>query len=309
MWRSSLLRLAELARSHKPRHAVPDGNEEYLIYQTLLGVWPATLDVPDAELVGRVQQYMNKAIKEAKVHSSWINPDEEYDREIQAFVAALLDPATSAGFLAELASLREPITHAGYFNSLTQLVLKLGMPGVPDFYQGTELWDQSLVDPDNRRPVDFAARERLLAELRRDFETNPTELVNRLTADLRDGRIKMLVTVNGLHLRRRLRDVFGRGGYEAVATRGDHADRVIAFTRSHSDRSVVVACGRHFTAIAEPPRLPTGERWGNTVLVLPAGARFRDALTGRVVERARDGTVALRDAFALLPVIMLEPLA
>lgn len=308
LWRSSLVKLAELARPHKPSHDLPDANEEYLLYQTLVGAWPGKLDTPDATFVARIQQYMNKALKEAKVHSSWINPNEPYERDVQAFIATLLDPAASAAFLAELASLRETIAYAGYFNALSQVVLKIGVPGVPDFYQGSELWDLSLVDPDNRLPVDFALRRRLLAELRRASDGDPVALVEQLLSDLADGRIKMFVTMRGLAFRRAHRDVFERGSYEPLAVSGDHGDRVIAFTRSYGGRGVIVVCGRHFTAIAEPPQRPVGPRWGATSLELGriAGSRFRDALTGRTLEASARRTLELRDVFAQLPMAMLE---
>src|SRR5262249_44150303 len=148
--------------------AVPDANEEYLLYQTLLGTWPLEPcnGADYQEFVGRIQAYMDKAVHEAKVHSSWINPDSAHDDAVRSFVADVLNPEKSREFLDDFQRFQQRISHYGLFNSLSQTLLKITMPGVPDLYQGTELWDFSLVDPDNRRPVDYERRRTMLRELR-----------------------------------------------------------------------------------------------------------------------------------------------
>ncbi|MDQ3296969.1 MAG: malto-oligosyltrehalose synthase [Myxococcota bacterium] len=307
-WQQALVRLFRLALPHKRTYGVPAAAEEFLLFQVLLGAWPPGVAMPDTTFVARIQQYMNKALKEAKVHTSWINPNESYDAAVQQFIADLLAPTTSADFLAELGALRAKIERPGWFNSLSQLVLKIGMPGVPDFYQGTELWDDSLVDPDNRRPVDFARRAHLLDELRRDGEADPIALVDRLRATMEDGRIKMFVTTRALSFRRTHADVFGSGTYDGLRSAGTHCERVIAFARTYAGERVIVACGRHYTAIAEPSCDPIGARWGDTVISGAAtAARYRDALTGRTIA-AHDGVLALAEVFAHLPVAMLQEL-
>jgi (1->4)-alpha-D-glucan 1-alpha-D-glucosylmutase len=302
-WRAAAVRLSELAMPCRETLDVPDANELYLLFQTLVGAWPAGVEDPDPELVARIQQYMNKALKEAKLHTSWINPNERRDRAVARFIAAVLDPGTGAAFLAELAALRRELERPGYFNSLAQLVLKIGIPGVPDFYQGSELWDQSLVDPDNRRPVDFALRRRLQGELRRDGDADPAGCADRLRARLEDGRLKMFVTMQALRFRHRRRDLFARGGYAAVEVAGVHRDRVIAFARAHEGARAIVACGRHFTAIAAPPHDPVGARWVDTALELEEPGRFREVLTGGTLEGR---ALPLREVFAHLPVAILE---
>jgi (1->4)-alpha-D-glucan 1-alpha-D-glucosylmutase len=306
VWQRALAALARHANAHKPRPDVPDANEEYLLYQTLVGAWPPGLTTPDAAFRARIQRYVTKALREAKVHTSWINPDDGYERDVQTFVAAVLDPAASPHFLGELAAVRAAVERAGYWNALAQLVLKIGMPGVPDFYQGTELWDGTLVDPDNRRPVDFAVRARLLAELRQAAELDLPGLVDRLRGEIADGRLKLLITTRALRLRRAYPGVFAGGGYQPLATRGAHRDRVVAFARTDAGHRVIVACGRHFVGLVPPPRDPLGACWGDTVLELgPAGTRYRDALTDHTAIAGADGTLAVRDVFVHLPVALL----
>ncbi|HSK04648.1 MAG TPA: malto-oligosyltrehalose synthase [Kofleriaceae bacterium] len=302
-WRAAAVRLSELAMPCREARDVPDANELYLLFQTLVGAWPAGMEDPDPDFVARIQQYMNKALKEAKLHTSWINPNERRDQAVARFIAQVLDPGTGAAFLAELAALRRELERPGFFTSLAQLVLKIGIPGVPDFYQGSELWEQSLVDPDNRRPVDFALRRRLQGELRRDGEADPAGCADRLRARLEDGRLKMFVTMQALRFRGRRRELFARGGYAAVAAAGVHRDRVIAFARAHEGARAIVACGRHFTAIAAPPHDPVGARWEDTALDLDEGGRFREVLTGRTLEGR---ALPLREVFAHLPVAILE---
>jgi (1->4)-alpha-D-glucan 1-alpha-D-glucosylmutase len=166
-WRAALTRWTRLNGRKKVSvqgRVAPDRNEEYLLYQTLLGAWP--FGGIDEEFVRRVTEFMLKALKEAKVHTSWITPNTEYEEVVLQFVRSILDPRESAAFLEDLEQLQRKVAFFGIFNSLSQTVLKLGSPGVADIYQGNELWDFSLVDPDNRRPVDFAARERCSRALR-----------------------------------------------------------------------------------------------------------------------------------------------
>jgi (1->4)-alpha-D-glucan 1-alpha-D-glucosylmutase len=288
----------------------PDANEEYLLYQTILGAWPAGAKTADPEFVDRIQQYMRKALREAKVHTSWINPNEAYEEAVNGFVAKVLDPNVSGAFLDRLGALRAEVEHAGWFNSLSQLVLKVGAPGLPDFYQGTELWDLSLVDPDNRRPVDFEHRKKLLSAIRSEAETDAPALVARLLGNITDGRIKMYVTQRALGFRRSHRALFERGTYEPLKPSGAHASSVVAFARRHEGQSVLVVTGRLYTSIAKAPALPIGAHWGTTRIDLAtASGRFRDALTGQIVQVESDGGrghLPLARVFAHLPVAMLE---
>ncbi|HEX5499376.1 MAG TPA: malto-oligosyltrehalose synthase, partial [Thermomicrobiales bacterium] len=193
-WRAALNRWTRLNRRHRGRvdgASAPARNDEYLFYQTLLGAWPFDATRPDAEFVDRIETFMLKAVREAQVHTSWINPNEAYETALAAFVRGVLGDGQDA-FFDDFAGLRQTVAHLGAFNALAQQLLKLTAPGVPDIYQGTELWDFSLVDPDNRRPVDYAVRSRLLKALRRR-KPSPA-LTTELLDQKADGRIKLYLT-------------------------------------------------------------------------------------------------------------------
>ncbi len=288
----------------------PDANEEYLLYQTLVGIWPpggpgASGEAERARLVERVLAYVNKALKEAKVHTSWINPNDAYDRAVRDFVRAVLDPRTGEAFQADLAPFAERVARAGMLASLAQTLVKVVAPGVPDFYQGTELWDLSLVDPDNRRPVDFAGRRALLDALRAGVEADRRGLVRRLIAAPEDGRVKLFVTSEALRFRRANRDLFERGAYVPLEARGARAGHVIAFARVAGERAAVALAGRFFLKLG-PPGART---WGDTEVALPAGRRFRDAFTGRELRVEGGGGLRAAEAFAEMPVALLERLS
>ncbi|MCD6034233.1 MAG: malto-oligosyltrehalose synthase, partial [Thermomicrobiales bacterium] len=231
-WRAAVNRWARLNRRGKTRvegASAPDRNDEYLFYQTLLGAWPWGTETPDEAFVARIEAFMLKAARESQVHTSWVNPDPAYEDALQRFVRAALDTSRPNPFLEDFAALREMVAHAGAINALAQQLLKLTAPGVPDIYQGTELWDQSLVDPDNRRPVDYRQRTRLLRGLQRGRPGR------RLAADLletkADGRIKLYLTSRALACRATFPDLFARGAYIPLAAEGAAADHVVAFAR------------------------------------------------------------------------------
>jgi (1->4)-alpha-D-glucan 1-alpha-D-glucosylmutase len=282
-WERTLLRWREMNAALKTNLGgapVPDANEEYLLYQTLVGTWEGGGD----EYVSRIQAYMNKALKEAKLHTSWINPNEAYDRAVQEFVAAVLHSPFAAD-LNEFVSSR--IARPGMLNSLSQTFLKIASPGTPDFYQGTELWDFSLVDPDNRRPVDYARRRELLAAVRR--EPNPASLLE----NDRDGRIKLFVIHRALEFRRQRRELFLQGQYRPLEC--DSA-RVCAFARTLGGEAVIAAAGRFFAS---------AEDWGPSALSGVEPGTYRDIFTGRTFEAAQ-GTLRVADIFSPLPLSLLE---
>ncbi|HET7674650.1 MAG TPA: malto-oligosyltrehalose synthase [Gammaproteobacteria bacterium] len=227
---------------------VPDRNDEYLLYQTLVGAWPVKLlngwDSAVAEaFTGRLQAYMNKAVREAKTRSSWTNPDTDYEQGVSDFVARLLDPVRGRLFLDDFLPLAREVATHGIANSLIQLVLKLTCPGVPDIYQGGELWDFNLVDPDNRRRVDFALRARLLnevAEIDRLDGERRINAIETVRADWYDGRIKLFVLYRLLQLRSHYPGLFADGGYQPIDARGARADDVCAFARTHEGRTLIV---------------------------------------------------------------------
>ncbi|HET8523459.1 MAG TPA: malto-oligosyltrehalose synthase, partial [Thermomicrobiales bacterium] len=263
-WRAAINRWARLNRRFKTKVdglPAPDRNDEYLLYQTILGVWPFGLDRPDEELVERLVDYMLKAIHEAQVHTSWINPNAEYDAATERFVRAVLDPATAEPFLDDLAPFRQKVALAGVVNSLSQQLLKLTAPGVPDLYQGTELWNFSLVDPDNRRPVDFYERAQLLDRMSGRPDRCPAA---DLLAHVDDGRIKLSVTHQTLAARAALPELFQHGTYRPLPAGGMAAGHVIAFARRDTTDEVVIVVPRLVLGLTRgQEQMPLGrEVWG-----------------------------------------------
>lgn len=293
--------------------AAPDANEEYLLYQTLVGTWPMA-DMSAAQhaaYVERIQAYMQKALHEAKVHSSWINPNQEYEQALEGFIANILNPSAENAFLEDFQKFRIPVAKAGMWNSLSQLLLKIASPGIPDFYQGTELWGFHLVDPDNRGAVDFELRRRILTTLRTNTG-DQTAVVSRLARNPCDGAIKLYITSRALRFRKEHRDLFADGLYLPLAPQGNRSDRVIAFARTRGGQSVIALAGRFFLDLCGSYGAPLGEpAWGNTSVTLPKkmdGLSFEDVLTGKkITAEARSGkvTIPLAEAFSHCPVALL----
>jgi (1->4)-alpha-D-glucan 1-alpha-D-glucosylmutase len=319
-WEEHLGRWGRLNAPHR-KHVddllAPDANEEYLLYQTLLGAWPLGEPGPEEyqEFVRRVQAYMLKAQHEAKVHSSWINPDTDYDQAVGDFVAAVLDESKSAEFLADFRPFQRRVSHYGLLNSLAQTLLRLAGPGVPDTYQGTELWDLSLVDPDNRRPVDYDRRRRMLGDLRARLEAAGRDrrgLARELTAAKDDGRVKLYVVSEVLRRRRDLPGLFAAGDYLPVQPAGQAREHVFAFLRRQGGAWALVAVPRLLARLVPSPyRLPLGaEVWGDTALPLAdAGGplRFENVFTGETLGPAgRDGrqSLSVAELFAHFPVAL-----
>ena len=237
-WRSALTRWTRLNGRKKlsvQGRVTPDRNEEYLLYQSLLGAWPSCPAAIDDEFVRRINEFMLKALKEAKVHTSWITPNVAYEEAVQQFVRAILDPADTA-FLEDFVQLQKKVAFFGVFNSLSQTVLKLGSPGVADVYQGNELWDFSLVDPDNRRSVDYDLRSAHLAGLV-EQSGDPLKLVKSLLETREDGRIKLYISHRLLCLRRERPELFVGGSYTPL--RGNQ--HVAAFSRGADGQTLLIA--------------------------------------------------------------------
>jgi len=295
--------------------AVPDRNDEYLLYQTLVGAWPASeADEPMESFARRIGEYMEKATKEAKRRTSWINPNAAYDRGVLHFVNELLAPGSP--FPSAFVPFQRLVALYGAVNSLAQAVLKVAVPGIPDFYQGTELWSLSLVDPDNRRPVDFARRQTLLDSLAARIADRPDGL-EQLGAELLeawpDGRIKLYVTQRALTLRRERERLFRSGSYTPLSASGERAEHLVGLARRNDGQAVIVAVPRlsaRLTGFAG--RFPLGDSvWGDTWLSLGDSGlegEYSDRFSGRrVVTERHDGAPALRAGalFASLPVAML----
>jgi (1->4)-alpha-D-glucan 1-alpha-D-glucosylmutase len=314
-WERALERFRDLNRRWKTDMGGwegPDAGDELLLYQTLIGTWPVG-GVRAPAYPDRISAYMQKAIHEAKRHTSWVSPNTAYIDAVARFVRAALDPRANGDFLGELDAFVVRIARAGYANALAQVVLKIGSPGVPDFYQGCEQWDFSLVDPDNRRPVDFAARRAALAALASGPSQRPTSTtLASLAATPEDGRIKLLVTRRGLALRRARRALFERGRYEPLTAQGTQGEHVIAFARVHGKEAALIVATRLPCGLTPDGRWPTGDLWADSRLLLPAALgtrRYRDVLSNTAIEfRAGDATPVLPLAriFAELPVAILE---
>jgi (1->4)-alpha-D-glucan 1-alpha-D-glucosylmutase len=289
---------------------VPDRATEAMLYQTLAGCWPLGLQPGDhagvAALAERVAQWQLKALREAKLRTSWLAPDEAYENACRDFLFDILAPQRGDAFRRELAAFVGRIGPAGAVNSLQQTVLRLTSPGVPDLYQGTELWDFSLVDPDNRRPVDFAQRRAWLAD------APPAEQI----AGWRDGRVKLAVVQRMLALRAHLPDVFSQGEYLPLTIRGSEASHAIAFARRLGNAYLIVIATRLATALldrsSDVPRVDTA-KWNDTAVEIPAALASHalyDWLSPTAPKTGDDGLLYLRDALAAMPVAALtgEPM-
>ncbi|HET9147937.1 MAG TPA: malto-oligosyltrehalose synthase, partial [Acetobacteraceae bacterium] len=303
-WAAALLRWmrldASLVRDLDSGRA-PSAADEIMLYEMLVSAWPIGLDPNDAEGTGafseRIFSWWQKSIREAKLRSGWAAPDEAYEAACQGFLSGVLDASRAARVGAEIAAFAARIGPAGAVNSLSQVMLKYTVPGVPDLYQGTEFWDQSLVDPDNRRPVDFTAREKALAQGK-----PPEELLE----SWQSGAVKQALIARLLAMRAEMPELFGKGGYSPLAAEGAKSRNILAFSRSHEDRQIIVAVTRLPASLLgdSPIPLAPAAAWENTRLRLQeSGAAWRDALTGRSVKPGE--TIDASGLFASLPVALL----
>ncbi|PYL87487.1 MAG: malto-oligosyltrehalose synthase [Verrucomicrobia bacterium] len=307
-WRRSIQRWRLLNRKWKrtiDEAQAPDPNEEYLLYQTLLGTWPVNRhsqaeQTASAEYVARIQAYMAKALNEAKLNTSWIRPNEDWLGAMRDFVAKILETSSKNKFLPNFFPVVEEIARLGAINSLTQTLLRLTSPGVPDIYQGNEIWDFSLVDPDNRRPVDYRHRGEMLATI---GKAKPEELLQSWP----DGRIKMFLTQRVLQFRREHADLFQCGNYLPIRASGNLADCCISFGRQWHDEWIVVIAPRLSSRIGFPP---VGERWKDTVVDLPESISLEHAheLLTCCELRHEGRRVSIADMVSILPFAVLSNL-
>ena len=280
--------------------APPDRNDEYLFYQLLVGSWPVELlESPDAEgLEGygkRIAATLEKSMREAKLRSNWSAPDPAYEEAMQSFARAALDPSR-AGFLASFLPFVQRVARLGVQNSLVTAVLKLTVPGMPDIYQGCELWDLSLVDPDNRRPVDYDFRSRALEALQPALERDPGTTIRELLGNWSDGRIKLALISLLLNWRAAQPALFATGGYEPLGIAGDKASQALGFVRSDGADQIAVLVALY------PGLREADPDWQDSHAALPGGV-WRDLFGGRTVQGG--GNVKLADLFDLLPVTVL----
>jgi len=311
-WEEAIRRWRTLNRRWKCRikgAKTPAPDDEYLLYQTLAGAWPCESmdEVVRCEFTGRIQAYTQKALREAKRRTSWLNPDERYEEAVRSFISAILKRGPENLFLEEFRGFMARIIRPGLYNSLSQTLLKIASPGVPDFYQGCESLSLSLVDPDNRRPVDFTRLQRVLARIR--GAADYAALAGRLARAPEDGRAKLFVTCRALEARRRHSGLFARGAYLAVKAAGRRKEHVAAFARTQGKKVFVAAAGRFFVQLDAARRPPVGEdAWEDTALRLGrrlGSSRWRDCLTGEECKAAGAG-LPLAEVFSRMPVALLE---
>ncbi len=285
VWKEAVLRWSQMNARYRTQLAdgpAPERNIEWMFYQALAGAWPADLSLRDAgalaTLVERISAYMEKAVREAKLRTSWININEDYEKAVHSFVVSVLSPAGNSGFIDDFVDSCKPVWLAGAINSLSQLAIKLAAPGVPDFYQGSELWNFSLVDPDNRSAVDFARLETLLEKV---GQQDPESLLD----EWKSGAPKLAFTAAGLRARHQRRTLFANGKYIELTSSGEHARSLVAFARRLNNDWAVVVAPRTVLDLTQGlnrPLIPAA-RWGDTLIGLPNGLRghaMRDVLGG-----------------------------
>jgi (1->4)-alpha-D-glucan 1-alpha-D-glucosylmutase len=319
-WKSQLTHWTELNRPKKTQvdgRVVPSPNEEILLYQSMLGVWPfeplGRVDLPG--LKERIETFMLKATREAKTHSNWISPNERHEAALRAFSSGILDLSPENTFLTEFSEFARMVAVYGAANGYSQALLKMTSPGVPDLYQGAELWRLSLTDPDNRRPVSFPKRVRFLEELKNMQVESAPEKFTELLDTWEDGRLKLWLTKCVLNFRRAHRELFLQGGYVPVEAGGQHRESVCSFARFAENDWALVAAPRLLTRVVGPGKFPVGDVWGDGTLKLPvrAPARWENLFTCEKLVATggrRERALRLADVLSRLPfaVLVAEPL-
>jgi (1->4)-alpha-D-glucan 1-alpha-D-glucosylmutase len=307
-WKKKLRTWIRINRGKKKRIqglAVPDRNDEYFLYQTLIGAWPFS-DADYPGFVQRIKAYIVKAVREAKVHTAWLKPDTEYENAYVLFVEKILARSEANEFLKELIPFCRKVSHYGMLNSLSQTLIKITSPGVPDFYQGAELWDLSLVDPDNRRPVDFEKRRAMLAGIRERDDADIGLLVQDLLATIEDGKIKLFLIYRALKAKKANRDIFRSGAYLPLEPAGRFKNHVIAFAWRYEQQWALVVAPRFLSHLIQEGDFPLGRQvWQDTEVIMPDGApaTWRNVITGEVLSAGKAlfvGDIVLSFPVALL---------
>jgi len=285
---------------------IPDRNDEYFLYQTLVGAFPCDGDDYQS-FVERIKQYILKAIREAKRHTAWLKPDTPYEEAFISFIEAILNPADNNQFLNTFIPFQKRVATYGIYTSLSQTLIKITAPGVPDLYQGSELWDFSLVDPDNRRPVDFNKRKRLLNDIITQAKDDLPSLLAELLAGREDGRIKLFLTWRALSARKRSIETFQNGSYIPLEVTGPLKDHVIAFARSYQGEWILTIAPRLLTAVIPADKYPFGrEVWKDTRIQLSEHlpTSWEDVFTADCI--TGDTMLLLGDALKQFPVALLR---
>lgn len=315
-WQQAASRWRRLNRSKKRRvdgQLAPSHNAEYLLYQTLLGAWP--VEHRDSKSIQsfttRIEAYMLKAAREAKIHTSWINPNLDYEQVVSGFVQAVLNPKKSSTFHDDFLALEYRVTRIGFYNSLSQTLLLLTSPGVPDLYQGTELWRYTLVDPDNRRTVDFDIRQQHLNSLQNtDEASDRVHLLENLLKHIDDGRVKLFVIWKTLAFRKTCPELFWRGDYLPLKAIGEKAEHICAFQRRDGNSFILAITGRWFARLEQNPDTHAF-MWQDTRIELPHSlkdAAFRDIFSETIIRLSMLDDVPylpISEVFRHLPIALL----
>jgi (1->4)-alpha-D-glucan 1-alpha-D-glucosylmutase len=307
-------RLTQWSHWNQPKKRRPNGllapeqNMEVLLYQTLVGAWPLSREeVP--EFKQRLKSYMVKAAREAKVFTSWRWPNPEYEEALLEFIESILEISDQNEFLPDFLQFEKQIAYYGFLNSLVQVLLKTTSPGVPDFYQGTELWNLSLVDPDNRRPVDFQRRRKLLDDLIQQEAQGQQSLIRQVLQSWEDGRVKLYLTCKALNVRKSHIELFLDGDYIPLQVEGKRQEHICAFGRRKTEIWALVVVPRFLTRLIRADTLPLGRRvWGDDFLILPADApqRWLNVLTGETIKFPKaTENLPLPRVFGIFPVALL----
>ena len=284
---------------------VPEKNDEYFLYQTLVGAYPF-YQSEQSLFTERIKSYLIKAVREAKIHTAWLEPDHEYEDGCLKFIEQILNTSKPNEFLETFIPFQKKVAYYGIFNSLSQTLIKITSPGVPDFYQGAEMWDLNLVDPDNRRPVDFSIRESLLRNIRKEAQADLLGLVGTLLGSREDGRIKLFLISMALKTRKQHGDIFRKGTYTPLAVSGRFRDHLIAFLREHDKQRAVTVAPRFLVSLVEEGKFPLGsEVWQDTTVAMPdiASAIWTNALTGEII--SGDKQMAVGQILQHFPVALL----
>ena len=295
-WEANIKRWNKLNEKKKKvinGNSVPDKNDECFLYQTLIGAFPFYEEEYD-NFVIRIKDYMIKAVREAKVHTNWLKPDTNYEEVFISFIDEILKPSEKNKFLKELLPFWKKVAFYGIFNSLSQLLIKITSPGVPDFYQGTELWDLNLVDPDNRCPVDFEKRKRLLRDIKKKENEDILNLINELISTKEDGRLELFLIYKALTARSERKELFEKGDYIAIEINGKYKEHVVAFGRNLENAWAITIAPRLLTSLIKEGEYPLGQQvWSDTYIVLPESfpSLWNDAITAHMLEGEKALTI------------------
>ncbi|MBD3169106.1 MAG: malto-oligosyltrehalose synthase [candidate division Zixibacteria bacterium] len=308
-WSSKLKEWAKINRGYRVKSKnkfMPTRNDEYLFYQTLIGTMP----FDRADLAGyrdRIKEYCVKAVREAKVHTAWLKPDDSYEWAFQNFVDKVLRQESDNAFLENFYSFQEEIAYYGIFNSLSQTLIKFTMPGVPDTYQGSELWDFRMVDPDNRRPVDFDYREKLLNGIKNKENEKLPSLLEQFNQNPGDSRIKLFLIHRTLQFRNNSAELFNMGEYIPLEIEGEKSENLVAFARKHKNQWSLTIAPRFLTTLIAKDNMPCGnDIWKDTTIILPENSpgRWENIFTTDIIEAS--GAITAGSVISKFPVTLLK---